>query len=223
MNNNKLAYGIQSIRDKSASGYILADAVKRTLGEDAYAEAYKNRWIVPDYDNGTVVLNNNVAVMNEVRSLAEAHAKCKDAECPECKCKNDDCKCEKCEKCGEVKCKCPKNESRAYYSAESATYGLGNTDGRSTTPVPGVSDPTGDSTRGGTTTTSTTPATPNQTGTKPAIGNSVTVVENGRSYTGKIKAVNKDGKYSLSFEGERPTNSEREYTEEELGTQPDKK
>lgn len=48
------------------------------------------------------------------------------------------------------------------------------------------------------------------------VGADVTVVENGKTYQGKVEAKTQDGRYKVSFGGERPA-QEREYTDIELG------
>jgi len=48
------------------------------------------------------------------------------------------------------------------------------------------------------------------------VGSEVKVVENGKTFQGKVEAKTDDGKYKVSFGGDRPA-QEREYEETELG------
>lgn len=50
----------------------------------------------------------------------------------------------------------------------------------------------------------------------PGVGDPVAVAENGRQFTGTIKAVGQDGRYTVSFGNERPVNPNKTYTKEEL-------
>lgn len=217
MDKTKLASVIQNIRDNANNSYVLAGCLREAAGDDAYAEALSLRWIVPDVDMGTVALSNDYNIIREVRELAEAYEKSKDTECEDCKTKKSDCKCVPCATCGANKCKCPTNESRRFiYVGESATYGLGNTDDRSATPVPAIGDP------GATKTATAVPApvaaTPPPTGTAtaPVVGSDVSVVENGKTYVGKVQAVGQDGKYKISFSADKPSSADKEFDKAEV-------
>lgn len=70
--------------------------------------------------------------------------------------------------------------------------------------------------------TPTTPA-PAQTTAQPTsknlgIGSDVTVVDSGRSYSGKVGARTPEGRYRVSFSGERPA-SMRDYAPDEMQVQ----
>lgn len=61
---------------------------------------------------------------------------------------------------------------------------------------------------------STQPVYPNREDAD--VGAEVVVAENGKTYTAAVKAKNPDGTYTLSFGGDKPTNTTRTYKREEL-------
>lgn len=97
---------------------------------------------------------------------------------------------------------------------EIATRGLGNTGDAPTNPIPGLSSRQ----------TSPPPSTQQQrqaqttsTQRDVAVGSDATVVENGKSYTGKVSKALPDGKYEISFAGEQPP-AKRAYDKTEVNT-----
>jgi hypothetical protein len=79
---------------------------------------------------------------------------------------------------------------------EISTMGIGNPERQATMPAqPSV--------RGTTTPTSQPPAAPGRQ--EPVnVGSNVRIVQDGKTYVGRIDAVKSDGKYTISFGGERP-------------------
>ena len=224
MDTNKLAHTIETLRKSIASPFITVNQLREAIGDDdAYAEAFRLRWITPDYETGNVVLNNFGTISEEIKAAAAEHEKTKDVECTKCKSKRSNCKCKKCEDCGEITCKCPShtNESRQFIIKEEATLGLGNTDGNSA-PTLGVGATSkAPATPAAPVAPAPTPTAPATPGAKLAVGTDATVVENGKTYTGKVKSVSADGKYTLEFTGEKPSTS-KVYEAGEIATAPAK-
>lgn len=217
MNNKEIAAKLLKLREERMTAFIMTGQLQEELGFEGYAEALRQRWIQPDEEaSGMVVVSNDLNRVAEMRELAEQY--------------KDECK-SKCDKCGKTKCscdgecgackgnKCVCNSKQSTREAanlavahatrtrmsldEIATLGLGNTPD---------------------TPTATTPAAPavnrvNVAGQDQPIdvGTDVNVVENGKTYTGKISQVKPDGKLQISFGADKPVNV-RDYDKSEVST-----
>lgn len=209
----EIAHKLIVIRETRMTGYIMSGQLREELGFEGYAEALRRRWILADEDaSGMVTLSNNLGTVAEMRALAEEHEKSK--ECGVCHKTADGCKCEKCKDCGHAKCTCESKaacesailaQAHAFRAKpglqEIATMGVGQTADHST-PVVGVGNAVPN------------PATqqqqqnqqpPNRPGNAPVqVGTDVRVVQDGKTFAGKVAKVNTDGKYEVSFAADKP-------------------
>lgn len=222
MDINDIAKRLIQLREQSRSGLMMAGMLREELGFDGYGEAIRRRWLVPDESgSGMISVTNHLGTVAEIRQLAsEAKATCpgcKDGECT-CMCKDGKCSCK--EKMESV-------QEDAHFIATShafrqkpavneyATMGLGRTGDAPVTPVVGLGK------EHSTPAVSAPPAAPSAAAPEAvrqapvAVGSDVRVVENGKQYIGKVSGVKPDGKYSVSFAGDKPTVA-RDYDKAEV-------
>ena len=222
MNIKEIAYKLMALRE-SMSAFILTGALRESIGFEGYGEALARRWIVADQEgSGMVQVSNNLGTVAEIRLLAEEYLK--EEECTFCHKSGDECKCQKCPDCKKANCKC-ESLSNVAESAhlvatahafrtkpslnEIATMGLGNPDRLGTPPTqPSVSQPPAPTQQ---------PTTASPAHTQPVnVGSNVCVVQDGKTYVGRISAVKSDGKFSISFGGPEQPAVQRDYDKTEV-------
>jgi hypothetical protein len=172
-------------RRHNASPLLVKSELLATIGSDGLSEALNNGWIVPDYESGYLAINTNLARLAELESAC----RCK-------KCGKKDCKCAdtKEKQCAAAPASLRENWSGIGLSRPPTSLnGSSNFVPRSPTPSISSSEPQD----------------------KPRIGDDVTVADDGKSYVGKIASVSDDGRYRLSFAGDKPK-MDREYNQNEV-------
>ncbi len=187
-------------------GEILDD-----LGSEGLNEALTRRWLVPDLDSGFLQVTNEDAKVIEMEALVTEAADeiASTGKLPDKPAVLDD----------------PQAETRRIaigHALRESTFGVGYT---------GAGAPTmgaGNSPAGAGAPARNPNPTPSATAGRkppPEIESNVVVVENGKSYVGKVQSVTGEGsqrKYRISFGGEKPPR-DREYEEKELGSADDKR
>ena len=222
MNIKEIAYKLMALRE-SMSAFILTGKLRESIGFEGYGEALARRWIVADQEgSGMVQVSNNLGTVAEIRLLAEEYLK--EEECTFCHKSGDECKCQKCPDCKKANCKCESLSSVAESAHlvatahafrtkpslnEIATMGLGNPDRLGTPPTqPSVSQPPAPTQQ---------PTTASPAHTQPVnVGSNVRVVQDGKTYVGRISAVKSDGKFSISFGGPEQPAVQRDYDKTEV-------
>ena len=231
MNIKEIASKLIGIRENKMSSFIMSGQLREELGFEGYGEALRRRWIMADMEgSGMIQITNHLGTVAEMRELAEEFAKeCKDR-CGSCG--KNKCGCSgRCDSCKGEKCTCT-NESKQPVSEsahlavahamrtkqtldEIATLGLGRQPDSAGTPVAGLGATSAPAApAAGAPISRPDPASP----TRPQsldIGTDVNVVENGKTYAGKVSQVKPDGKVRISFGGEKPS-AERDYDKSEV-------
>lgn len=98
---------------------------------------------------------------------------------------------------------------------EVATLGLGRTGDAPSVPVPGLGAQSAAPTQSAP--HQAQPATPSARPEPVGVGSDVAVVEGGKQYVGKVSKALPDGRYEISFAGERPP-TQRTYDKTEVST-----
>lgn len=225
MNIKEIAAKLLKLREERMTAFIMTGQLREELGFEGYSEALRNRWIQPDEEgSGMITITNNLGKVAEMRELAHQYAQeCKDR-CGSCG--KNKCACDgRCDACKGEKCTCesaPVRESASFALAhasrtkmtlaEAATLGLGHQSDTAGTPIVGISQqstPTAPAAI-----SKPDPAAPNRPQAL-SIGSDVRVVENGKTYVGKVSQVKPDGKMQISFGGEKPATI-RDYDKSEV-------
>lgn len=212
-------------RRKRPNPVVFQGEILSAIGSDGLSEALARRWLVPNHDTGYLQFSPDEGVMLEMRQMAVTEADKKKRETDD-----DDDSTSDVEKAEKKRAKGEHDRARADFyddgdeedekveesAARMIIAGHANRD-RLSEDIYGMA--------GSSSPASSAPAAPAPAATgsprthrsEPRdIGHSVTVVENGKTYQGKVAAKTEDGKYRVSFGGERPP-QERAYSEEELG------
>ena len=222
MNIKEIAHKLMALREGMAA-FIMSGQLREELGYEGYGEALARRWIMADQEgSGMVQITNHLGTVAEIRQLSEEYLREEGKECTFCHKKGSECACKKCPTCKESNCTCESVRESASIIAQShamrqkmslreiATLGLGNPERTGTPPtLPSVSQPSSPAS----TPASTTAAPPREQAVN--VGSSVRIVQDGKTYVGRIDAVKSDGKFSISFGGERPA-VDRTYDKTEI-------
>lgn len=216
MNIKEIAHKLMALRE-GMSAFIMSGQLREQLGFDGYGEALARRWIVADQEgSGMVQVTNALGTVAEMRQLAEEFLKEEGEECTFCHKKGSECTCTKCPECKKANCKCESLRESAIVAqahafrnrptlTEIATMGLGNPDRLGTPSAqPSVNTPPPSSTA---TASRKEPVN---------VGSSVRVVQDGKSYVGRIAAVKSDGKFEVSFGGPDKPAVQRDYDQTEV-------
>lgn len=170
---------------------VMQGEMQTVLGDDGLSEAINRRWLIADYESGYLQVSNHDTAVNEMRELAAM---------PDPEPEPD--------RLGESRSVSVMHAARnapslmeANVLSEIAAPGTGR-------PSPGFSSAPAPATP----TSAAPPANPNNANY--GIGDDVAVVENGRTFQGKVQTSN-GGKFKISFGGgERP--ADRDYAPTEL-------
>lgn len=167
---------------------VMQGEMSAVLGEDGLQEALNRRWLVPNYESGYLQVANHGNVVEEMQEIAAMPDPAPEPD-----------------KLSESRTVCTQHAFRnavteANVLSEIAAPGTGR-------PAPGFAQ-------------APAPATPTSAPTAPAaggpigVGEDVAVVENGKTYQGKVQS-GENGRYRISFGGpERP--QDRDYSEKEI-------
>jgi hypothetical protein len=220
MNIKEIASKLIALRERM-SAFIMSGELREQLGYEGYGEALRRHWITPDQEgSGMITLTNNLGTVAEMRQLAEEFVKEEGKECMFCHKKDGECTCKKCPDCGKANCACESLRETALLAQahaqrsklslrEIATMGLGNPDRLGTQPA----QPNVGQTPAPNPPASTTAAPPVQQPMN--VGANVRVVQDGKTYVGRVSAVNPDGKFQISFGPDRPA-VDRTYDKTEV-------
>ena len=185
------------------------------LGSDGLQEALRRRWLIPDMDSGFLQINNQLAVVEDIRRNAEL---CEVCGSKECKCGSNN---GICRVCGSKGCTCVNQQESAAHS-----FVMEHAHVKSSVVQGVVQELLAPATGHDNSAPMTTPAQPPPApppprvptaprSTSPEVGDSVMVTQEGKTYTGVVGAL-KDGRYTVSFGGmEKPANEET-YGPEQL-------
>ena len=228
MNIKEIAAKLLKLREERMTAFIMTGQLREELGFEGYSEALRQRWIQPDEEgSGMITITNNLGKVAELRELAHQYAQeCKDR-CGSCG--KNKCACDgRCDSCKGEKCTCacestqPVREAANYALAhagrtkmtlaEAATLGLGHQQDQAGMPIVGISQQTAPTAPASI--NKPDPAAPSRPQTL-SIGSDVRVVENGKTYVGKVSQVKPDGKMQISFGGEKPATI-RDYDKSEV-------
>lgn len=194
MNTKEIAQAILERRNRM-NPVVMNGEMLATIGSDGMSEALQRRWLVPSTETGHLQVSTDMAVVEEMRTIAEMPT-------PET---------------------VPIKESASHGFAVSHSVrergqltelmapmtGHDNSAPfRPQTPAAPTSAPMGASVGG-------TPGGAAGGGAGPGIGDEVVVAENGKSYAGTVGAVGNDGKYKVTFGNERPPMN-RDYGTNEM-------
>ncbi len=177
-------------RRSRATHVIMPGDLAEQLGGEAVALAVKNRWVVPDYDDGWLKVNSDANIVRQMEEIAATAPKPvkESVQSP--------------------------NESRGFAMGHSkrtlqefAAPGSGQDDKPA---APAVQQPMQSTNQPA----PVTPASAAQPG-EHKVGDTVMVANEGKSYQAVVQAKNGDGTYSLSFGPQRPA-TQRFYRKEEL-------
>lgn len=170
-----------------ASPILTTGELLNLIGSDGVQEALLNRWVVPENESGMLMLNFNGGKLVELESACRCH-------------------------CGKLDCACspePIAESMSTMPMREAFAGFGlerpPTGGMTpTAPIMPRQQP------------AATPTASTVTqNAAPQIGDDAMVAEQDKTFTGKVASVSQDGRYRLSFGGEKPS-MDRDYGFNEL-------
>lgn len=184
MNVNEVAAALLERRLKS-NPVIMQGEMQQLLGAEGMSEALRQRWIVPDNETGFLKISGDENIMDSMRSFA-ATVESKPAPEPEKK---------------------PVREARDFAMEHAGVEprivhellapGTGHDNSAAVPKAPAM------------------PTTPASTSPKKyQIGEDVMVVENGKSYVGKV-AKDDNGRYTVSFGDNKPPQP-KQYGQEEL-------
>ena len=220
MNIKEIAAKLIEMRETRMTAFIMSGQLREELGFEGYSEALRQRWIQPDEDgSGMITITNNLGKVAEMRAMAEEFKK-EDC-CPTCK--KSECKC----KCKDGKCVCNCESALLRESAdlavhhanrtkmtlaEIATMGLGHLPDTASSPISGVGHQ--GTPQAPQSISKPDPAEPNRPQSL-TIGTDVRIVQDGKTYVGKVSQVKPDGKMQISFGGEKPA-AERDYDKSEV-------
>jgi len=209
MNIKEIAHKLMTLRESTAS-FIMSGKLREELGFDGYKASLANGWIVPDQEgSGMVQITNHLGTIAEIRQLSEEFTKEEGKECTFCHKVGGECVCKKCPDCKKANCTCENLRECAMIAqahacrtkatlTEIATMGLGNPDRQGT---PQAQPNTGSTPPQPT----AQPTTASPSNTQPVnVGSNVRIVQDGKTYVGRISAVKSDGKFSISFGNEKP-------------------
>lgn len=167
---------------------VMQGEMIEALGSEGFATAIERRWLVPSYDSGFLQVTNNESVVQEFTRIAEM---------PEAKPETNECQ--------------QRNVvlEHAFRGRNASTMRLDEIAAPATgkpAPTFRVSPPAA---------SSPAPMAPRQPGGPRNVGDDVAVVENGKTYQGKVQR-SENGKYRISFGGPERPSQDREYSDEEL-------
>lgn len=184
------------------------------LGSDGLKEALDRRWLIPNYESGYLQITNDESLVASMHQAVTENENEKDEEGKEdsdmekkertrAQGEHDRAKADACDDG-------PMEESalrtaianHANRRIGEDMYGGSFMGAPASTAKPSATPP------------SAPAGTPARNGRD--VGSDVTVVENGHTFQGKVSAKTDDGKYKVSFSGQRPA-QERDYEETELG------
>lgn len=180
---------------------VMQGEMTTVLGEDGLQEALNRRWLVPNYDSGYLQVANHGSVVEDMEAIAAM---------PDPTPEPDN--------LGESRNICQQHAIRGRADIMEASV-------LSEIAAPATGRPSPGFVQAAASSTPTAPAAPAAPAAGPAaaggaapagsaVGEDVSVVQDGRTYQGKIASVN-NGRYRLSFGGpERP--ADRDYAQNEI-------
>jgi hypothetical protein len=194
MTTNQIAAKILEFR--RASGLLMPGKLHADIGPDAIGEALNRRWIIADEDTGYLMITTEQTRIAEMQELAATVEEDKGAE-----------------KAGSTQESVGPRDFALNHAQrrlhEAAAYGSGQpaAPAQAATPAtPATSQVSA---------TSNPSPTSNPSNSALQVGEDVTIAEEGKAYQAKVKAVNSDGTYELSFGTQRPV-TQRPYRKEEV-------
>ena len=229
MNIKEIAAKLTEMRETRMTAFIMSGQLREELGFDGYAEALRRRWIQADEDmSGMIQVSNNLGVIAEMKALALEYAEESAKPCMMCHKDGKGCTCTKCKDCGKANCTCESLRESAILSvahanrtkqtlAEIATYGLGRQPDNVGSPIVGLGAQSAQPASPASPAPiqrpnpSASPANPQVMG----VGADVSIVQDGKTYVGKVSQVKPDGKMQISFGGEKPS-AVRDYDKSEV-------
>lgn len=182
---------------------VMQGEMSTVLGEDGLREALNRRWLVPNYESGYLQVANHGSVVEDMEAIAALPDPAPEPD-----------------NLGESRSVCTQHAFRNAAPLSEASV-------LSEIAAPGTGRPSPGFVQAAAPATPTAPVTPAAPAGAPAaaptgggaqpsgaVGEDVSVVQDGRTYQGKIASVN-NGRYRLSFGGpERP--ADREYGQNEI-------
>lgn len=184
---------------------VLPGDLQAQIGEDGMQIALRNTWITPDYDSGSLMVNSNLGIVQEMERIAEGDCDICGKDC-KCKDKDTDEKTDSKKPWESMPATAPSQaHGLAVSHSQRNLYDMAFGSGQPAVPAAPQVQPNIDS---------------NRRSTDHMVGEDVVVAEEGKSYQAKVKAKHPDGTYELSFGQNRPA-SVRNYRKEEIqGVQP---
>lgn len=169
---------------------VMQGEMIEALGSEGFATAIERRWLVPSYESGFLQVTNDMAIVEEFTTIAAL----------------------------------PEATNTQQESAERKVVLEHAVRGRNAATMrldeiaaPGIGGPSPSFRMAAPSAPGVSPAAPTPAG-RPGVrnvGDDVAVVENGKTFQGKVQR-SENGKYRISFGGpERPA-QDREYTDQEL-------
>jgi len=189
MTTNQIAAKILEFR--RSSGLLMPGKLHSDIGSEAVGEALNRRWIIADEDTGYLMITTEQTRIREMQELA---AKVEEEKPEPAQ-----------ESVGPRDFALNHAQRRLH---ETAAYGSGQPAAPAQPATPATNPPS----------PSTTPRpspTSNTDNGVLRVGEDVTIAEEGKAYQAKVKAVNSDGTYELSFGSQRPV-TQRPYRQEEV-------
>lgn len=173
---------------------VMQGEMTTVLGEDGLQEALNRRWLVPNYESGYLQVANHGSVVEDMQAIAAMPDPTPEPD-----------------KLGESRTICTQHAFRTARPLEEASV-------ISEIAAPGTGRPAPGFVQSPAASTPTAPAQAPQPGAPGAaplnIGDDASVVENGKTYQGKVQA-SENGRFKISFGGpERP--SRLDYAPNEL-------
>lgn len=187
---------------RGSSSLIVPGTLYADIGPEAMQDALNRRWVEADTETGYLRLSMAQGTIEEMQRLAEN--KCEKCSCDPCEC---------CEKCGKHPCECPKGESldpRTLLTAHTQRTVFEYT----VPPAYGSGQPE----KGQGPVVQMDPSLQNDPNRNAPFAGGEEVLwtdENKNTYQAKVKTVNRDGTYELSFGPNKPS-QQRFVRKEEL-------
>jgi hypothetical protein len=178
---------------------VMQGEMSTVLGEDGLQEALNRRWLVPNYESGYLQVANHGSVVEDMQAIAALPDPTPEAD-----------------NLGESRNVCQQHAIRGRADIMEASV-------LSEIAAPATGRPSPGFVQASASSTPTAPAAPAPAAPAPAapgavagnaVGEDVSVVQDGKTYQGKIASVN-NGRYKLSFAGPaRP--QDRDYAQNEI-------